>query len=32
MNWNDKYRGAMIFKKIYSVLVLLGGVYLVYKA
>jgi cytochrome c-type biogenesis protein len=32
MNWNEKSKGAVILKKICGVLVLLGGVYLVYTA
>jgi cytochrome c-type biogenesis protein len=32
MNWNEKSRGALILKKICGVLVLLGGVYLIYLA
>lgn len=32
MNWNEKSRGAVILKKICGVLVLLGGVYLIYTA
>jgi len=32
MNWNEKSRGAVILKKICGVLVLLGGVYFVYRA
>jgi cytochrome c-type biogenesis protein len=30
MNWNEKSRGAIILKKICGVLVLLGGLYLIY--
>jgi cytochrome c-type biogenesis protein len=30
MNWNEKSRGAVILKKICGVLILLGGVYLIY--
>ena len=30
MNWNEKSKGAIILKKICGVLILLGGVYLVY--
>jgi cytochrome c-type biogenesis protein len=30
MNWNEKSKGAVILKKICGVLVLLGGVYLIY--
>jgi cytochrome c-type biogenesis protein len=32
MDWNEKSRGAAILKKVCGVLVLLGGVYLVYRA
>jgi len=32
MNWNEKSRGALILKKVCGVLVLLGGVYLIYTA
>ena len=32
MNWNEKSHGAVILKKICGVLVLLGGIYLVYTA
>ena len=32
MNWNEKSRGAVILKKICGVLVLLGGLYLIYAA
>lgn len=32
MNWNEKSKGAVILKRICGVLVLLGGVYLVYTA
>jgi cytochrome c-type biogenesis protein len=32
MNWNEKSKGAMILKKICGVLVLLGGVWLIYTA
>ena len=32
MNWNEKSRGAIILKKICGVLVLLGGIYLIYTA
>ncbi|MCK5171973.1 MAG: cytochrome C biogenesis protein [Planctomycetes bacterium] len=32
MNWNEKSRGTVILKKICGVLVLLGGVYLIYMA
>jgi len=31
MNWNEKSKGAVILKKICGVLVLLGGIYLIYK-
>lgn len=31
MNWNEKSRGAVILKKICGVLVLLGGIYLIYR-
>ncbi len=30
MNWNEKSKGAVILKKICGVLVLLGGIYLIY--
>jgi cytochrome c-type biogenesis protein len=30
MNWNEKSRGAIILKKICGVLVLMGGLYLIY--
>jgi cytochrome c-type biogenesis protein len=30
MNWNEKSKGAIILKKICGILVLLGGVYLIY--
>ena len=30
MNWNERSRGAVILKKVCGVLVLLGGVYLIY--
>jgi cytochrome c-type biogenesis protein len=30
MNWNEKSKGAVVLKKICGVLVLLGGVYLIY--
>jgi cytochrome c-type biogenesis protein len=30
MNWNEKSKGAVILKKICGVLVLLGGLYLIY--
>ncbi|RKY09041.1 MAG: cytochrome C biogenesis protein [Planctomycetota bacterium] len=32
MNWNEKSRGAVILKKICGVLVLLGGIWLIYTA
>ena len=32
LNWNEKSRGAAILKKVCGVLVLLGGVYLIYTA
>jgi cytochrome c-type biogenesis protein len=32
MNWNEKSKGAVILKKICGVLVLLGGIYLIYTA
>jgi cytochrome c-type biogenesis protein len=32
MNWNERSKGAVILKKICGVLVLLGGVYLIYAA
>jgi len=32
MNWNEKSKGAIILKKICGMLVLLGGVYLIYTA
>ena len=32
MNWNEKSKGAIILKKICGVLVLLGGIYLIYTA
>ena len=32
MNWNEKSKGAVVLKKICGILVLLGGVYLVYTA
>jgi len=32
LNWNERSRGAVLLKKICGVLVLLGGVYLVYAA
>ena len=32
MNWNEKSQGAVSLKKICGVLVLLGGVYLIYRA
>jgi cytochrome c-type biogenesis protein len=30
MNWNERSKGAVILKKVCGVLVLLGGVYLIY--
>ena len=30
MNWNEKSRGALVLKKVCGVLVLVGGVYLIY--
>ncbi len=32
LNWNEKSRGAVILKKVCGVLVLLGGLYLIYTA
>ena len=32
MNWNEKSRGSLIVKKICGILVLLGGLYLIYTA
>jgi cytochrome c-type biogenesis protein len=32
LNWNEKSKGAMILKKVCGVLVLLGGLYMVYTA
>jgi cytochrome c-type biogenesis protein len=32
MNWNEKSKGAVILKKVCGVLVLLGGIYLIYTA
>ena len=32
MNWNERSKGSMILKKICGILVLLGGVYLIYAA
>jgi len=32
MNWNEKSKGAIILKKVCGVLVLLGGIYLIYTA
>jgi len=32
MNWNERSKGAIILKKICGVLVLLGGIYLIYTA
>jgi cytochrome c-type biogenesis protein len=31
MNWNEKSKGALILKKICGILVLLGGIYLIYR-
>ena len=30
MNWNERSKGAVILKKICGILVLLGGIYLIY--
>jgi cytochrome c-type biogenesis protein len=30
MNWNEKSKGAIILKRICGVLVLLGGLYMIY--
>jgi len=30
MNWNEKSKGSAVLKKICGVLVLLGGIYLIY--
>ena len=32
MNWNEKSQGAVILKKVCGLLVLLGGIYLIYTA
>ena len=32
LNWNEKSKGAIILKKVCGILVLLGGVYLIYTA
>lgn len=32
LNWNEKSKGAMIMRKVCGVLVLLGGIYLIYTA
>ena len=32
LNWNERSKGAVILKRVCGVLVLLGGVYLIYKA
>ncbi|NLE61386.1 MAG: cytochrome C biogenesis protein, partial [Planctomycetes bacterium] len=32
LNWNEKSKGAVILKKVCGVLVLLGGLYLIYTA
>ena len=32
MDWNEKSKGAVILKKVCGVLVLLGGIYLIYMA
>jgi cytochrome c-type biogenesis protein len=32
MNWNEKSKGAVIVKRVCGVLVLLGGLYLIYIA
>ena len=32
LNWNEKSKGAIILKRVCGVLVLLGGVYLIYTA
>ena len=32
MNWNEKSKGSLILKKVCGVLVLLGGIYLIYTA
>ena len=31
LNWSEKYRGALILKKTCAMLVLFGGLYLIYK-
>jgi cytochrome c-type biogenesis protein len=31
MNWNEKSKGALILKKVCGILVLLGGIYLIYR-
>ncbi len=32
MNWNEKSKGAVVVKKICGILVILGGVWLIYTA
>jgi len=32
LNWNEKSKGAVILKKVCAVLVLVGGLYLIYTA
>jgi cytochrome c-type biogenesis protein len=32
MDWNEKSKGALVVRKVCGVLVLLGGVYLIYVA
>jgi len=32
MNWNERSKGAVVLKKICGVMVLLGGIYLIYRA
>ena len=32
LNWNEKSKGAVILKRVCGVLVLLGGLYLIYRA
>ena len=32
LNWNERSRGAVILKKVCGVLVLIGGVYMIYTA
>jgi cytochrome c-type biogenesis protein len=32
LNWNERSKGAVILKKVCGVLVLLGGLYLIYTA